>query len=196
MPAPVTRVSVVAEVQATPAQRETVVEHSLKPSVPEALAASTAIESARSEAPSAPVHELAMRVAAPDSQPVDVRVSHRGGEVHVAVRTADAGLQASLRSDLGSLVEKLEQSGFRTETAIPEATRTFSESNVAAHQLTTHSTADLSGSGTYGESGDKREESHGSWTGQDSRQSDHRQQRQQQNRRPARAWEEMMEETQ
>lgn len=189
-------VQTVAEVPAIATPRETAIAPPIKPSVPEALAASMPIDDAKPAAPSAPVHELAMRVSAPDSSPVDVRVSERGGEVHVAVHTADTQLRASLQSDLGSLVGKLEQSGFRTDARIPEPIRQLAENNVAAHALTTHSTADLSGSGTYGEAQDTRGDSNGRGSGSDPRNSDPRQQHQQQHRRPSRAWEEMMEDMQ
>jgi hypothetical protein len=49
-------------------------------------------------------------------QRVDVRLTERGGEVHVSVRTPDAQLAGSLREDLPVLSAKLEQSGFRAET--------------------------------------------------------------------------------
>ena len=55
------------------------------------------------------------------SQRVAVRLTERGGEVHVAVRTPDAGLAEGLRQGLPSLAAKLEQSGFRTETWHPGA---------------------------------------------------------------------------
>ena len=53
------------------------------------------------------------------SQRAAVRLVERGGEVHVAVRTPDAGLAADLRQGLPSLAAKLEQTGFRTETWHP-----------------------------------------------------------------------------
>jgi hypothetical protein len=52
-------------------------------------------------------------------QHVDVRLTERGGEVHVSVRTPDAQLAGSLREDLPVLSAKLEQSGFRAETWRP-----------------------------------------------------------------------------
>jgi hypothetical protein len=197
-PAPAPKhIQAVPEVPLNSAPRETGVGHSMKPSVPEALATPAPIDTAKPEAPAAPVHELAMRVSTPDSSFVDVRISERGGEVHVAVRTADTNLRTSLQGDLGSLVGKLEQSGFRTEALIPEPVRQVAENNATAHALTTHSTADLSGSGTYDESQDTRGESSGRWAGSDSRHSDQRQQQQQQqHRRSSRAWEEMMEDMQ
>jgi hypothetical protein len=52
-------------------------------------------------------------------QHVDVRLTERGGEVHVSVRTPDAQLAGTLREDLPVLSAKLEQSGFRAETWRP-----------------------------------------------------------------------------
>jgi hypothetical protein len=77
---------------------------------------------------------------------------------------------------------------------IPDPVHRIAENNLAAHPVATHSITDLSGSATYGESQDSHGDSGGRWTGSDSRNSDHRQQ--QQNRRPHRAWEEMMEKMQ
>jgi len=95
----------------------------------------------------APAHEISVRVSAPDAPPVDVHIKEQGGEVRVAVRTADTGLQASLRHDLGTLVDRLEQTGFRAE-ALPVADfspRTRVENLSSADHvspLRTHSTVE------------------------------------------------------
>jgi hypothetical protein len=62
---------------------------------------------------------LAVRIAPGQSPAVDIHLIERGGQVHVAVRTADVGLQVSLRQDLGTLVDSLERSGFRAESFAP-----------------------------------------------------------------------------
>ncbi len=49
-------------------------------------------------------------------QRVDVRLSERSGEVHVAVRTPDPQLAGALRDDLPRLSDRLEASGFRADT--------------------------------------------------------------------------------
>jgi hypothetical protein len=59
-----------------------------------------------------------VRISAPDAAPVDLQVKERGGAVHVAVRTPDGTLQTALRQDLGALVERLEQTGLRTEALV------------------------------------------------------------------------------
>jgi hypothetical protein len=66
-----------------------------------------------------PAQQFAVRIAPGQSPAVDIHMVERGGQVHVAVRTADEGLQVSLRQDLGTLVESLERSGFRTESFAP-----------------------------------------------------------------------------
>ena len=101
--------------------------HSLpqKPSSPAATSTpETAPQAQAKEAAPGPeartgsTHEIAVRISAPDAVPVDLHIAERGGEVRVAVRTADAELQASLRQDLGTLVDRLEHSGFHAETLV------------------------------------------------------------------------------
>ena len=67
----------------------------------------------------APAQQFAVRIGPGQSPAVDIQMVERGGQVHVAVRTADEGLQTSLRQNLGTLVESLERSGFRTESFDP-----------------------------------------------------------------------------
>jgi hypothetical protein len=50
---------------------------------------------------------------------VEVRLTERGGEVEVAVRTPDAHLASALREDLPALSSRLAESGFRAETWHP-----------------------------------------------------------------------------
>ena len=60
-------------------------------------------------------HDIKLEVAGSDSR-VEIRLSERGGEVKVAVRTADASLAGSLRDNLPALASKLADNGFKTET--------------------------------------------------------------------------------
>jgi hypothetical protein len=46
---------------------------------------------------------------------VEVRLTERNGDIHVAVRTPDGRLSDAMREDLPALAAKLEQSGFRTD---------------------------------------------------------------------------------
>src|SRR5260370_882105 len=61
----------------------------------------------------AEAHSISLRVADTGDQRVELKVTDRGGEVHVSVRTAGSDLAAPLRENLGDLVHRLEQTGFR-----------------------------------------------------------------------------------
>lgn|GEM_PF-911371 len=67
----------------------------------------------------ATAQSIALRVAGGDATPVELHVTERAGEIHVAVRTTDRGLETSLRQDLGTLSNSLERAGFHTETFVP-----------------------------------------------------------------------------
>lgn len=69
-----------------------------------------------------PLQGITIRVATPEAPAVDLHVTERGGEIHVAVRTPDAALQTSLRQDLGTLTNSLERAGYRAETYVPRDT--------------------------------------------------------------------------
>jgi len=85
------------------------------------------VEALRAAAPSAPavahagspIREIAVRIAPPQAPAVDVHLIERGGQINVAVRTPDGGLQTTLRQDLGSLVNSLERAGYRAEAFAP-----------------------------------------------------------------------------
>ena len=89
------------------------------PSAVEALRAAAPAAPAASAHASAPVREIAVRIASPQAPAVDVHLIERGGQINVAVRTPDGGLQTSLRQDLGSLVNSLERAGYRAEAFAP-----------------------------------------------------------------------------
>ena len=75
---------------------------------------------ARPAAPTAsPVRDISLRVAADGAEKIELRVTDRAGEVRVAVRSADPDLAGSLRDHLPELVDRLERSGFETETWRP-----------------------------------------------------------------------------
>jgi hypothetical protein len=69
---------------------------------------------------SQPIREISFRLGA-DSSQVDVQVAQRAGKIQVAVRTADPELTKSLQTNLGEVVGRLEDKGFRTETWTPVA---------------------------------------------------------------------------
>jgi hypothetical protein len=84
-----------------------------------APSASTESEAAGA-VPAQPIREISFRLAA-DTANVDVQVAQRAGKVQVAVRTTDQDLAKSLQTNLGELVGRLEDKGFRTEAWTPAA---------------------------------------------------------------------------
>ncbi len=71
------------------------------------------------ERPSESVRDISLKLTSQDQSSVQVRLSERAGELHVSVRTPDAGLTRGLREGLTDLVGRLEHSGYRTETWQP-----------------------------------------------------------------------------
>src|SRR5208283_2042420 len=69
----------------------------------------------------APAHEIKLQVAGDGEQRVEVRISERGGDVFVAVRTPDSRLAGDLRQNLPALASRLEQSGYHATTWQPGA---------------------------------------------------------------------------
>jgi hypothetical protein len=72
-----------------------------------------------SEPRPAAAHDIQLQVGTGENSRVEVRVTERAGDVHVAVSTADTRLAGELREDLPALATRLEQSGFRAETWHP-----------------------------------------------------------------------------
>jgi len=64
-------------------------------------------------------HDIKFQVGAPGEPRIEVRVTERGGDVYVAVRTPDSRLAGDLREDLPALATRLEQSGFHAATWQP-----------------------------------------------------------------------------
>jgi hypothetical protein len=58
-----------------------------------------------------------------------LRLIDRAGEVLVSVKSADAALAQSLRTDLHELAQKLESSGFRADISLPDSTSITSDQN-------------------------------------------------------------------
>jgi hypothetical protein len=69
--------------------------------------------------PAAPARVISLRVSDAGQERVELHVTERAGEVHVAVRTADVNLASSLRENLSDLVQRLEHTGFHAETWRP-----------------------------------------------------------------------------
>lgn len=74
----------------------------------------TATEVQPDAKPATPVHDLSLRLTS-DAHHVDVKLTDRGGEIHVAVKSADPVLTSDLRASLHELVGGLEKSGFHAE---------------------------------------------------------------------------------
>ncbi|HLH44484.1 MAG TPA: hypothetical protein VKV74_15945, partial [Bryobacteraceae bacterium] len=124
--------------------------------------------------------EIALRITRSESSSVDVHLIERAGQVHVAVRTPDLGLQNSLRQDLGTLVNSLERAGYRTDAALPHGGLTAQSPPQTA-----------SNAGSQ----DKRE-SDGGWSGSGQPGRDFSgQRRQDQNQPESKEWRAAMEET-
>jgi len=68
--------------------------------------------------PTQPVRDVTLHLTA-DNKRVDVKLVDRGGELHVAVRSADPDLTTDLRASVHDLVGDLTKGGFRTETWQP-----------------------------------------------------------------------------
>lgn len=72
-------------------------------------------------APPAPsIREVSLHLAASTSTPVDVQLAAKAGKIQVAVRTPDVDLAKSLQSNLGELVGRLAEKGFKTEAWTPQ----------------------------------------------------------------------------
>jgi hypothetical protein len=66
-----------------------------------------------------PSRQISLKLSTNDSTRVNVDLTERAGKVQVAVRTPDHELAKSLQADLGDLVGRLENKGFKTEAWIP-----------------------------------------------------------------------------
>ena len=83
-----------------------------------ALSSSQPHELANTVQPHA-IREISLRLEGSASDRVDVQIAQRAGKLQVAVRTPDQDLSKSLQSNLGELIGRLEQKGFRTEAWTP-----------------------------------------------------------------------------
>lgn len=88
------------------------------PQPPQAPMVSPEVETT-SAIPSQPIRQISLRLAGTASAQVDVQVEERAGSVQVAVRTADPDLAKSLQINLGDLMGRLEENGFKTAAWTP-----------------------------------------------------------------------------
>lgn len=116
--------------------------------------------------PSPSIREVSIRLGAATSTPVDVQLTAKAGKVQVAVRTPDLDLAKTLQTNLGELVGRLEEKGFKTAAWTPQAT---THAGLAVRQPAT-STADQGHSDHSGSPGGQPDARGGQ------RQSGHRQQ--------------------
>ena len=87
------------------------------------VAASSPVEAKTSSLPLRPAREVLLRVKSEDSQNVNVQLRQRGAGVEIAVRSDNPGLAKALQSDLGELVGRLENHGFKTQAWTPADAR-------------------------------------------------------------------------
>ena len=69
-----------------------------------------------------PLRQVSLRLAVATSTAtsnVDVQLAERAGRIQVAVRTSDQDLAKSLQGNLGDLVGRLEEKGFKTDVLTP-----------------------------------------------------------------------------
>jgi hypothetical protein len=126
------------------------------PQPPQAPMALPEVETA-SAVPAQPIREISLRLAGAASAQVDVQVTERAGRVQVAVRTADPDLATSLQNNLGDLMGRLEEKGFRTEAWTPA---TAQHSGGAVRETST-SAKSQSQSDDSGFSGGRQNSQHG-----------------------------------
>ena len=60
-----------------------------------------------------------MQVVGDNNNRVDVRLTDRGGELHVSVKSADVNLAQNLQDHMPELTSRLEQQKFQTEVWMP-----------------------------------------------------------------------------
>lgn len=105
--------------------------------------------------PSQPIRDVSLRLTVAESAHVDVQLAERAGKIQVAVRTPDQDLAKSLQSNLGELVSRLEDKGYKTNVLGPVTTQ---HSGLAVKESSTSpdSQSHSNGSGSQGGQQDPR----------------------------------------
>lgn len=93
------------------------------------------------------VRDISLKLTNQDQASVQVRLSERAGELHVSVRTPDAGLTRNLREGLSDLVGRLEQSGYRAETWRPADSASTAQDHGRENPSQQHSSQQQNGGG-------------------------------------------------
>lgn len=78
--------------------------------------------------------DIALRLSTDDQSAVEVRLSERGGEVRVAVRTADPQVAESVRAQLPELMDRLGARGFDTQIWRPQQVAASERSDSGSNQ--------------------------------------------------------------
>ena len=94
------------------------------------------------------VRDISLKLTNQDQASVQVRLSERAGELHVSVRTPDAGLTRGLREGLSDLVGRLEQSGYRAETWRPADNGSTAQDQGRENPSQHHSSQQQNGGGS------------------------------------------------
>lgn len=133
---------------------------------PEPAAAPPAVrvpEPVLETAKTAPIRELSLQLPSAGDKAVDLHIVDDRGKLHVEVRTSDVQLASSLRDNVGDLVQKLDHSGYRTESrdqvGATGATSGSSQSGPDGGKPSTEQDRQPGGQG--GHSGQPQQQGHG-----------------------------------
>jgi hypothetical protein len=114
----------------------------------------------RTQRPSAPLREIAVRLPDPGNGSVDLRIIERAGRVQVDVRTPNTQLTQDLRTNLDDLVSNLRDRGFRAETSVPDGSISAAASiSDSGRNLMQDSTRDPGGPGPDSSGGQQQQPS-------------------------------------
>jgi len=94
------------------------------------------------------IRDISLKLTNQDQSSVQVRLTERAGELHVSVRTPDAGLTRNLREGLSELVGRLEQSGYRAETWRPADNGSTAQDQGRENPSQQHSSQQQNGGGS------------------------------------------------
>ncbi len=136
-------------------------ESPVAPSAAQALRESEPSAPAAPAPPAAAVKEIAVRIATPQAPAVDVHLVERAGQLQVSVRTADGGLQTSLRQDLSSLVNSLQRLSYRVEAFTPRETSPIAAATAATSSQNDRQESEAGSGGRNGNPGDTSQDSGG-----------------------------------
>jgi len=121
-PSPKTHFHIEGQSPAMQVTKDTRDTHRMTPDAVQPTAKSFSVETAPAIRPQ-PAREINLKLEASDATKVDVRLTERAGKVQVQVRTQDHELTKSLQGNLGDLVGRLENKGFKAEAWIPSTAR-------------------------------------------------------------------------